>query len=139
VIDDIADIGSTKIERWERIIREAAEQSRRAKLPRLRPAMLFDSACDHAVRRSQPFVLWEGAGGRSLRALLRETVPTPPAHLPFSISLFSGPEGGFTESELATAQMYRIALASLGPRTLRAETAPIAAAAAVLWERGDLD
>jgi 16S rRNA (uracil1498-N3)-methyltransferase len=144
VVDDIADIGAAKTERWERIIREAAEQSRRAKLPKLRPAMLFDTACEHAVRRSQAFVLWEGSGATSLRTLVRRRAANAPEHavaqaLPFSISLLSGPEGGFTESELATALMYRIELASLGPRTLRAETAPIAAAAAVLFEHGDLD
>ncbi len=139
VVDDIADIGQTKLERWERIIREAAEQSRRGKLPKLRPAMLFDAACEHAIRRSRAFVLWEGSGATSLRSLLRQPIEKPAQHLPFSTSLFTGPEGGFTESELATAAMYRIAVASLGPRTLRAETAPIAAAAAVLFEHGDLD
>jgi 16S rRNA (uracil1498-N3)-methyltransferase len=138
VVDDLADIGQGKVERWERIIREAAEQSRRAKLPKLRPAMLFDAACEHAMRRSRAFLLWEGGGATSLRALLRMPRPDP-EHTPFSTSLLSGPEGGYTESELATAARYRIALASLGPRTLRAETAPIAAAAAVLFEHGDLD
>lgn len=141
VVDDIADIGATKIERWQRIIREAAEQSRRAKLPKLRPAMLFDSACEHAARRSRAFVLWEGSGARSLRSLLTSDHPinASPHNTAFSISLLTGPEGGFTESELATATMYRLDLASLGPRTLRAETAPIAAAAAVMFLHGDLD
>lgn len=139
VIDDLADIGSGKVERWERIVREAAEQSRRAKLPKLRPAMLFDAACEQAIRRSQTFVLWEGRDARSLRTLLRDRAGSAVEQAAFSISLLSGPEGGFTESELATATMYQIALASLGPRTMRAETAPIAAAAAVLFEHGDLD
>ncbi|HEX6290476.1 MAG TPA: RsmE family RNA methyltransferase [Herpetosiphonaceae bacterium] len=140
VIDDIADIGAAKLERWERIVREAAEQSRRAKLPKLLPAMLFDTACDHAARRSRAFLLWEGSGAHSLRSLLQQGEPGPWANeTPFSIALLSGPEGGFTESELATAVMYRLSLASLGPRTLRAETAPIAAAAAMLFSCGDLD
>ena len=139
-IDDLADIGAAKLERWERIIREAAEQSRRAKLPKLLPAMLFDTACDHAARRSQTFVLWEGSGASSLRSLLHRDEPGAQTNqTPLSIALLSGPEGGFTESELATAVMYRLSLASLGPRTLRAETAPVAAAAAVLFMHGDLD
>jgi 16S rRNA (uracil1498-N3)-methyltransferase len=140
VIDDIADIGAAKQERWERIIREAAEQSRRAKMPKLLPAMLFDTACDHAARRSRAFVLWEGSGATSLRSVLQQGEPGPWAtETPFSIALLSGPEGGFTESELATAVMYRLGIVSLGPRTLRAETAPIAAATAVLFSYGDLD
>lgn len=145
VVDDLDDIGGAKVERWERIIREAAEQSRRARLPELRPAMLFDSACEHAQRHSQTFLLWEGSGATSLRTLLRQPDPARPSEgdsapgAPCSISLLSGPEGGFTESELATATLHRVALASLGPRTLRAETAPIAAAAAALFAYGDLD
>ncbi|WP_026369929.1 RsmE family RNA methyltransferase [Kallotenue papyrolyticum] len=139
VIDDLAEISPTKLERWERIIREAAEQARRAKLPKLLPAMLFDTACEHAARRATAFVLWEGQGAQSLRRLLHAATQTPHGTAPFSIALLSGPEGGLTESELATAVMYRLPLASLGPRTLRAETAPLAAAAAVLWEAGDLD
>lgn len=138
IIDDIAEVSQTKMERWERIIREAAEQSRRAKLPKLRPAMLFDVACEHAARRSQAFVLWEGSNAQSLRSLLRSSSPAN-EHASFSTSLLSGPEGGFTENELATAALYHLQLASLGPRTLRAETAPIAAATAVLFEHGDLD
>lgn len=142
VIDDIADISGNKIDRWERIIRESAEQSRRAKLPKLRPAMLFDSACEHARRRSQAFLLWEGSGAQPLRRLGEQRAPRDvagAAPAPFSISILSGPEGGFTESELATAAMYQVALASLGPRILRAETAPIAAAAALMFAHGDLD
>lgn len=144
VVDDIAGIGATKLERWERIIREAAEQSRRAKLPKLLPAMLFEAACEHAKRRSEVFLLWEGSGATALRTLLQARVsldatrdPAQPA--PLTVSLLSGPEGGFTDSELDIAARYGIGLASLGPRTLRAETAPIAAATAVLFAGGDLD
>ena len=143
VVDDIADIGANKLERWERIIREAAEQSRRAKLPKLLPAMLFEGACAHARRRSDAMLLWEGGGVTSLRVLLQAHLSPDPARLkqpaPLTISLLSGPEGGFTESELAVAARHHIALASLGPRTLRAETAPVAAAAAVFFAAGDLD
>jgi 16S rRNA (uracil1498-N3)-methyltransferase len=142
VIDDAAAISDIKWERWQRIIREAAEQSRRAKLPELQPAMRFASACDHAVRRSLPLLLWEGEGASSLRTLLHQAgvdvAAEAAAHTPLSISLLSGPEGGFSEAEIATARSYQIKLATLGPRTLRAETAPLAAAVAVFFACGDL-
>jgi 16S rRNA (uracil1498-N3)-methyltransferase len=142
VVDDIASIGVTKLERWQRIIREAAEQSTRAKLPKLQPAMLFALACDHAARRSHAFLLWEGDGAATLRALLRQSGADfgaeTGAHPPLSIALFSGPEGGFTPSEITTARNYGIKLATLGPRILRAETAPLAAASAVFFACGDL-
>jgi len=57
---------------------------------------------------------------------------------PFSINLFIGPEGGFTFDEVTLAQHYGIASITLGPRILRAETAGLVAAAAILYELGDL-
>ena len=58
---------------------------------------------------------------------------------PFSVALFSGPEGGFSAGEFATALRYGMIAVTLGPRTLRAETAPLVAASAILYEMGDLD
>ena len=57
---------------------------------------------------------------------------------PFSINLFIGPEGGFTSNEVTLAQHYGIVSITLGPRILRAETAGLVAAAAILYELGDL-
>lgn len=57
---------------------------------------------------------------------------------PFSINLFIGPEGGFTFEEVILAQRYGIVPITLGPRILRAETAGLVAAAAILYELGDL-
>jgi 16S rRNA (uracil1498-N3)-methyltransferase len=138
-------------------VREAAEQSRRGKLPRLAPALFFPAACEQAARRSQALLLWEGAGVSALRRVLRELGsstaagelkfegrpssirdPRSSAHT-FSIALFSGPEGGFSVGEFETASRYGIIPVTLGPRTLRAETAPLVAASAILYEMGDLE
>ncbi len=138
VVDDAAEIGAGKLERWERIVREAAEQSGRGRLPKLQPAQLFGPACEHAVRRARTLLLWEGSGA-GLRQTLQASLPDRISAPPLSLAVFSGPEGGWTESELATAIMYNISLVSLGSRTLRAETAPIAAATAIFYEHGDLE
>ncbi len=145
VIADADTLSEHKHERWRKIIREAAEQSRRGKLPRLAPAMLLPQACDQACQRGTALLLWEGAGVRSLRSVLRAPgaagAPAPDhssAH-PFSVALFSGPEGGFSQHEFETAARYGMIAVTLGPRTLRAETAPIAAAAAILYDMGDLE
>ena len=136
IVDDAADIGATKIERWERIVREAAEQSRRAKLPELHPAQLFANACDMARPRARTMLLWDG-GGTGLRATLRQA--TYAADDPLSLAILSGPEGGWTEGEVNAAMMYDIDLVSIGRRTLRAETAPLVAATAIFYEFGELD
>jgi 16S rRNA (uracil1498-N3)-methyltransferase len=157
-IADADELSANKLERWNRIIREAAEQSRRGKLPRLAPALFFPAACDHAAQRGTALLLWEGAGAPSLRHVLQKAErggdgaserrgdqATPlhplapsPTH-PFSIALFSGPEGGFSASEFETALRYDMIAVTLGPRTLRAETAPIVATSAILYEMGDLE
>jgi 16S rRNA (uracil1498-N3)-methyltransferase len=163
-IADADELSERKLERWRRIVREAAEQSRRGKLPRLASALFFPAACEQAARRGQALLLWEGADVPSLRRILRESGqqtaggelkieaqgsriedrrssirdPRASAH-PFSIALFSGPEGGFSAGEFETASRYGIISVTLGPRTLRAETAPLVAASAILYEMGDLE
>jgi 16S rRNA (uracil1498-N3)-methyltransferase len=154
-IADADALSDHKQERWRRIIREAAEQSRRGKLPRLAPAVLFPAACDQAAQRGTALLLWEGAGVPSLRQVLqrqgdkeagrqgeRESPLLPVSlspRLPFSVALFSGPEGGFSAGEFATALRYGMIAVTLGPRTLRAETAPLVATSAILYEMGDLE
>jgi len=123
-----------KITRWEKIIKEAAEQSRRARLPELSPAMFFREACVRATRAGQlALIPWEAEGQRSLRAVL-ESHPRP-----FSISLFVGPEGGYEDSEIAAAERAGVIPVGLGPRILRAETAGLVAASAILYTLGDLE
>jgi 16S rRNA (uracil1498-N3)-methyltransferase len=125
---------SRKMTRWEKIIREAAEQSRRGRLPDLSPAMFFREACVQATRAGQlALIPWEAESRQSLRAAL-ESHPRP-----FSISLFVGPEGGFEESEIAAAEHAGVIPVGLGPRILRAETAGIVAASAILYTLGDLE
>jgi 16S rRNA (uracil1498-N3)-methyltransferase len=118
-----------KLERWRRIVREAAEQSCRGLLPELAAPMHFVAACAEATALGPAALLYEGEGTH-LRDRLRE----PPAIL----SLLSGPEGGITPEEVEHAGAQGIPPVSLGPRILRAETAPVAAAAMVLYALGDV-
>ncbi len=54
------------------------------------------------------------------------------------ITLFTGPESGFTQEESAEAQAAGFQLVSLGPRILRTETAPVVALGIVQNIAGDL-
>lgn len=140
VLASASELGERKFERWNKIIREAAEQSRRGKMPLLASACSFADACSHATQQGQSFLLWEGSGAPSLRAALAEAraaVHTEAGFVP--VSVLSGPEGGFTEEEVEFAKSCGIIAVTLGPRTLRAETAPLAAAAAILYDLGDMD
>jgi len=145
VISSLDDVNK-KSGRWQRIIQEAAEQSRRGRLPRLEPAMVFSRACERAKRTGGLSLMpWEDEEEVNLKLVLgkgeRETKKSsfPSFHSrPFSVNLFIGPEGGFTFEEVILAQRYGIVPITLGPRILRAETAGLVAAAAILYELGDL-
>jgi 16S rRNA (uracil1498-N3)-methyltransferase len=54
------------------------------------------------------------------------------------IEVLVGPEGGFTVDEVGFAEQWGVQRVSLGPRTLRSETAGVVAAAAILYEAGDM-
>jgi 16S rRNA (uracil1498-N3)-methyltransferase len=132
IIGTVNDVSDARVERWERIIVEAAEQAGRAALPHLSNVMLFANACEQAGRAGLALVPWEGERSRGLREAL-QNVPKSR-----EISLFIGPEGGFADEEVAAAQDHGVMPVSLGPRILRAETAGLAAASAILFELGDL-
>lgn len=122
-----------RLARWRRIVREAAEQSRRGRLPRLASALSFDEACMQFTPQSPALLLWEGDGARPLAAALHTL--RRDASLA-ALGIFSGPEGGLTDDERRYAERHGIMSVSLGPRTLRAETAPVAATAIIMYELG---
>jgi 16S rRNA (uracil1498-N3)-methyltransferase len=145
VIAGLGDVNK-KMERWRRIVQEAAEQSRRGRLPDLQPAMIFSQACERAKRAGGLSLMpWEEEETVNLKLVFgkeqkrsRELKAPLFPFRPFSINLFIGPEGGFTFEEVILAQRYGIVAITLGPRVLRAETAGLVAAAAILYELGDL-
>lgn len=147
LMSSLDDISNAKIARWERIILEAAEQSRRGRLPRLRPPVIFSQACEETRRSGLALMPWEGERTVSLREALlgrdSRTGAAPSARennprRPFSIALLIGPEGGFADEEIELARRYDIRVVTLGARVLRAETAALAAATIVLHTFGDL-
>ena len=122
-------------DRWKKIIREAAEQSRRGRLPELveKPLKLSE-ALDEIKKGSQPagqpvFMAWEEEHALSFHEL--------PAGLS-GLGILIGPEGGFSKNEAAQAQAAGVKTVSLGKRILRAETAGPIATALALYQLGDM-
>ncbi len=123
--------GSPRLQRWLRIVTEAAEQSGRGRVPAVDSPLPFEEAV-----RSAPGLLllpWEGERAQGLRSYLRSLGDRPQV-----VSLFIGPEGGFAEDEVRLARDAGCAPVSLGPRILRSETAGIVAAALVMHELGEM-
>jgi len=131
------DAEGSKFHRWQQIIREAAEQSGRGRLPRLLPATLFESACENVSGLA--VMPWEGEKRRSIRQTLSQAFQSKGEEKPFQVNLFLGPEGGFTNEEVDIARGHGFKIVSLGPRILRSDTAATACATIVLYEAGELD
>jgi 16S rRNA (uracil1498-N3)-methyltransferase len=107
----------SKLERWETICREAAMLAGRLRVPE---AVARASLQDVLAAAEHPVMLARGA-------------PQPLARLtaPRDVTLLVGPEGGWTERELALASLK----ASLGPRNLRADTAALVGLSVALAAR----
>jgi 16S rRNA (uracil1498-N3)-methyltransferase len=125
---------SKRLSRWQDIIREAAEQSRRGKLPALRNVTQLSEACRSA--RGLSLLPWEGERSEGIRDKLRSYQKTENAT---EVNIFVGPEGGFSSSEVEFARGCGIVPVSLGHRILRAETAGLVAAAVTLYEFGEMN
>ncbi len=122
-----------RLSRWRSIIVEAAEQSRRGKLPTLHKPISFTEACRSASGVS--LLPWEVEKAQGISDVLRvhhQTEKIP------QFSIFIGPEGGFSPHEIGVAQSSGVEPVSLGPRILRAETAGLVTAAVTLYEFGEM-
>ncbi len=119
-----------KIERWNKISKEAASQSGRGIVPEISSAQSFDEAIKEAAESDKGLFFYE-CGGKPLSEWdLEKSV---------SISLFIGPEGGFSPKEAEQAQQAGLITATLGPRILRTETAPVAALAIIMYIAGNME
>ncbi len=108
--------------RWNRIAREASEQSRRSTLPDIAAVAPFRDAL--AASSGYRFFLDEDPAAPPIFAAL-------PTHCVISdeVSLLVGPEGGWTDRERTEAAEFNLGRVSLGSTILRTETAAIAALA----------
>ena len=123
--------GQPKAHRWQQIALKAAKQSRRASMPAVVSYCSFAQALDLARPLELKVMLWEKEQ-RRLASLIRG-MPAPKG-----IALIIGPEGGWAEEEVQQARQAGFALAGLGGRILRTETAAITACAIIQYEWGGL-
>jgi len=121
-----------KTARWQKIAREAARQSGRSHLPEVSPTIqTVAEFCQENRTAEIKLVFWE----EEEACRLSDVSPTNP---PRSIAFLSGPEGGFSSEEIETARQNGFQSITLGPRILRAETAPIVILSLLQNRWGDL-
>ena len=124
----IAAAGSTKIERWRRLAKSAAQQCGRADVPVI--ADEHDWSALFATLHDVDGLLlpWEVAEPRPLR----ETLPALIAEKK-RIAMIVGPEGGFAHDEVERACAAGASIISLGHRIFRSETAGLVLASILLY------
>lgn len=120
IISERSENKGFNLKRAQKIIKEACEQSGRAILPTVSlPISLFDSL------KSVPHPAFAfDSSGVSFSSTINYKLST--------INCFTGPEGGFTPNEIEMFKLAGVKIYSLGPQTLRAETAGIVGATLLL-------
>jgi 16S rRNA (uracil1498-N3)-methyltransferase len=119
---------ASRISRWGRIAKEAAEQSARGMIPRIDEVQSLDEALKSSKDFDLCLIPWEMEEKATLKEVLREN------HGAKSVLIAIGPEGGFSKAEVDLAINAGFKPVSLGKRILRTETAGIAVLAMVNYE-----
>jgi len=118
-----SNVARGRLERWRRIIVEAAKQSKQYRLP------IFDEVTDLDSVLAFPAaskIMFVEKDGNSLKSAVSGT----------PVLYLIGPEGGWTEGELQTAGTHDVTEVHLGSHIMRAETTAVVAAALIQYELG---
>jgi 16S rRNA (uracil1498-N3)-methyltransferase len=125
----LAQSAQNRVERWRRIAREAAKQSRRSDIPLIDDVVALKTAARQNSEAAR-LLLAEQERSTTLRNAVEEAIRNAGDQMP-AVHMAVGPEGGWTAEEEALFDAEGWRSVSLGPRILRAETAAITATAVV--------
>jgi 16S rRNA (uracil1498-N3)-methyltransferase len=124
--------GDRKIERWNKIAKEAAEQSQRTRIPTISQPMSMNELIEFSSSIDYKIIAYEEEAKKGERANLTSVLNAiKPGQ---SLLAVFGPEGGFSEKEAAILLENGFISCGLGPRILRTETAPLYLLAAVSYQ-----
>ena len=118
-----ADKINSKLKRWDKILKEAAEQSKRNIIPTLSYVNSLQELINTTTNMDYKVVAYEkeshNKNNENLKALLKDDLNNK------SIIAVFGSEGGISENEISILTKSEFKMVSLGKRILRAETAPL--------------
>lgn len=124
-----------KVSRWQKIAEAAAKQSKRNIIPEVLDCMSFKAALEFAKELDLLLVPYECAGGMAATKKALAKIKKG-----MSVGIIIGPEGGFSEKEIAAAKTAGGEIISLGSRILRTETAAVTAVSmCMLYAETELD
>ncbi len=120
---------SKKLNRYNKIALEAAKQSRRGIVPRVYGLATLSQAIDSLMKYDSSVWCYE-KGSESMSSL--KLAPNT------EIGLLIGSEGGFSDDEAVKLNSVGFKPVTMGKRILRCETAPLAAAAIIMNQTGNM-
>jgi 16S rRNA (uracil1498-N3)-methyltransferase len=118
-----------RLDRWEKIVVEASQQSRRVRVPAISSPLPLREAFNEAYPLGAKVILSERSNAPALRDVLSAVTVS-------QATLAIGPEGGWTDEELSLAGVADFREASLGKLILRTETAVVASLASLNYALG---
>ncbi|MCS7464889.1 16S rRNA (uracil(1498)-N(3))-methyltransferase [Paenibacillus doosanensis] len=142
-----------RIERWQKIAKEAAEQAHRNRIPAVEAPLAWKQLLKLAGEADAAWICYEKQEGLQFRTQIQEALSKGKAFRIDSDSglggdsggtkrvkllLIIGPEGGFTEQEVEAAEAAGCRSVSLGRRILRTETAAMVGLTCILYETGEM-
>jgi 16S rRNA (uracil1498-N3)-methyltransferase len=120
-----------KIERWQKIAKEAAEQSHRAIMPEVISTISFKEMLAKSNDFHYKLAAYEEESRNGETSVFASTLKQ--IKKGESLLLVFGPEGGLSDEEVKHLKNNDFTLCGLGPRILRTETAPLYALAAISY------
>lgn len=121
---------SKKLERWQKIAKEASKQSGRQIVPTIENAINLKNMIENLSKYDIVIMPYECEKEQMLKNILRNLDKTVK-----NIAVIIGPEGGFSEKDVEILETCNnLQKVSLGPRILRTETAGIATLAMIVYE-----
>ncbi|GGA20388.1 16S rRNA (uracil(1498)-N(3))-methyltransferase [Paenibacillus physcomitrellae] len=127
-----------RIARWSKIAKEAAEQAHRSRIPDVGQPVKWKKLLELFDGYDLVCMCYEKELGEQLRDIVQPFAASLGPEVSSRVLVVVGPEGGFTEEEVAEAEAAGAKSVGLGRRILRTETAGMAALTCILYETGEM-
>ncbi|GAA0135953.1 16S rRNA (uracil(1498)-N(3))-methyltransferase [Paenibacillus sp. YSY-4.3] len=124
--------------RWRKIAKEAAEQAHRSRVPAVDSPATWKELLGKLPEYDLACVCYEKEHGQQLRDVLKPFSERIGDGTKPRVLVAIGPEGGFTEQEIAQLEAAGAVSIGLGRRILRTETAGMAALTCIMYETGEM-
>lgn len=126
----------SRIGRYQAIAEEAAKQSKRDYIPKVKGILTFQDMIESIKNEENILVPYESEDGRNigqaLEGIKSQNIDRKEVHL------IIGPEGGFADKEIKDLKDIQADIFTLGRRILRTETAGMVAATIILYDLGNI-